>query len=155
VLERGKLTITHEADGFVANGATITGQRVVAYTRSGSRVTKTRIGRWSGTTAKGRPIEHEASFVTTYDAAKRCITRDGTARTTIGDRSFERTVDGYERCGIGRGGCPEGGSVTLTRTKAGEPLSLSIAFLGGARYQVTRPNGQQATRLLLCRPNAE
>jgi hypothetical protein len=153
VREAGKLTVTHEATGFTANGASISGSRVVVYTREGSLVTKTRTGSWSGTTAKGKPISHEASFVTTWDGASRCITRDGSATTTIGGRSFERTVDGFKRCGIGRGGCPESGTITLSRTKDGESLSLSIEFLGGTQYRVTRPSGVQVTRNLLCRPS--
>jgi hypothetical protein len=152
--ETGKLTVTHVADGFTANGAAITGTRVVVYTRAGSVITKTRTGAWSGTTAKGKPVSHDASFVTTYDGATKCITRDGSAQTTIGGRSFERTVDGYKRCGVGRGGCPESGTIALRRTKSGESLGVSIEFLGGVRFRVTRPNGTQVTRLLLCRPNA-
>jgi hypothetical protein len=152
--EPGKLTITHEAEGFTANGASISGKRIVVYTREGSVITKSRTGSWSGTTGKGKPISHEANFVTTYDNATKCITRDGSAQTTIGGRSFERTVDDFKRCGIGRGGCPDSGKITLSRTKGGESLSLSIEFLGGVRYRVTRPNGRQVTRLLICNPNA-
>lgn len=154
VLEPGKLTVTHEANGFAINGASSTGKRVIAYTRNGSLVTKTRNGSWSGTTAKGTPITHEASFVTTWDSASRCITRDGVAHTSVGGRTLERTIEGYERCGVGRGGCPKSGKLTLTRTKGGQSLSLSVELLGGVRARVTRPNGTQVTRLLLCRPNA-
>jgi len=150
--EPGKLTVTHVANGFTANGAAITGSRVVVYTRSGAVITKTRTGSWSGTTAKGKPIAHEANFVTTYDTAAKCLTRDGSAQTTIGGRSFERTVDDYKRCGIGRLGCPESGKLTLSRTKGGESLSLSLEFLGGTKYEVTRPSGRTVTRVLLCNP---
>lgn len=152
--EPGKLTVTHRTDGFEANGATIAGTRVVTYTRDGSTVTKSRTGSWTGTTAKGNPIGHDASFVTTYDASTKCLTRDGSAQTSIGARSFERTVDGYRRCGVGRGGCPESGTIVLSRTKDGASLSLTLAFPGGPRLRVTRPNGREVTRLLVCRPNA-
>jgi len=152
--EPGKLTVTHEASGFSANGATVSGKRVVAYAREGALITKSRTGSWSGTTAKGKPITHEASFVTTYDASAKCITRDGSAQTSIGGRAFERAIDGFKRCGIGRAGCPESGTVVLSRTKDGESLSVTIGFPGGAKYQVTRPNGTQVTRLLICNPNA-
>jgi hypothetical protein len=154
VREPGKLTITHEADGFTANGTSISGSRVVVYTRQGSVITKTRTGNWTGTTAKGKPISHQANFVTTYDAASKCLTRDGSAQTTIGGRSYERTVDGFERCGIGRGGCPKTGTIVLSRTKEKGTLSVTITFEGGAQYQVNRPNGKELTRPLLCRPNA-
>jgi hypothetical protein len=152
VREEGKLTVTHEAEGFTINGAQISGKRVVVYTRSGSVITKTRTGSWTGTTAKGNPISHEASFVSTYDMAAKCVTRDGTAKTSLAKRSFERTVDEYKRCGIGRLGCPESGKVVLTRTKEGESLSLTLEFLGGRDVRVTRPNGTEATRSLVCNP---
>ncbi len=151
VREAGKLTVTHEANGFAINGATISGKRVVVYTRTGTTITKNRTGAWSGTTAKGNPITHDASFVTTYDAATKCITRDGSATTSIGGRSFERSIEDYKRCGIGRLGCPESGKVVLSRTKDGESLSLTIEFLGGRDYRVTRPNGTQVQRQLVCR----
>jgi hypothetical protein len=151
VREDGKLTVTHEADGFSANGAQISGSRVVVYTRSGAVVTKTRTGSWTGTTAKGKPISHQANFVTTYDASTKCITRDGSAQTTIGGRSYERTVDDFKRCGIGRAGCPESGTIVLSRTKNENSLSVTIAFEGGAKYSVTRPSGRKVNRLLLCR----
>ncbi len=146
--------ITHEANGFTANGATITGSRVVVYTRAGTVITKARTGNWSGTTAKSKPITHQANFVTTYDVATKCITRDGSAQTTIGGRSYERSIDGFKRCGIGRGGCPVSGTITLSRTKSDDTLSLSIEFLGGQSYNVTRPNGREVTRTLVCNPNA-
>lgn len=151
VREAGKLTITYEASGFKVNGATVSGKRVVVYTRSGTTITKERTGAWTGTTAKGNPISHDASFVTTWDAATKCITRDGSAKTSIGGRSFERSIENYERCGIGRLGCPESGKVVLTRTKSGESMSLTIDFLGGRDVRITRPNGTQVVRQLLCR----
>lgn len=151
VAEAGKLTVTHEASGFTINGATVSGKRTVVYTRSGTVITRTRTGSWSGTTAKGNPISHEASFVTTYDLSARCITRDGTATTSVGGRSFSRSIDDYKRCGIGRLGCPESGKIVLSRTKAGETLSLTIELLGGRDYRVTRPNGTQIDRQLVCR----
>jgi hypothetical protein len=151
VREPNKLTITHVADGFKINGATISGSRTIVYSLAGTVLSKTRTGDWSGTTAKGNPISHKASFVTTFDVAARCITRDGTAETTIGGRSYSRSIDGYKRCGIGRLGCPESGVVTLSRTKDGTTLTLTIEFLGGRQYKVTRPNGTEVIRSLFCR----
>jgi hypothetical protein len=148
-----KLTVTHTAEGFTANGASISGSRVVVYTREGSVITKNRTGNWTGKTAKGKDISHQASFLTTYDLATKCISRDGSATTTVGGRSFERTVDDFKRCGIGRGGCPVSGKITLTRTKAETSLSLSVEFLGGRDFRVTRPSGKQVSRQLLCRAN--
>lgn len=152
--EPGKLTVTHAATGFKLNGASVSGTRVVVYTLDGSVITKSRTGDWTGSTAKGHDITHQANFVTTYDIASKCLTRDGHAETTIGGRSFERTIDGYKRCGIGRGGCPESGTIVLSRTKQGETGSITIDFLGGPQYRVTGPRGGQATLSMVCNANA-
>lgn len=153
-LADGKLTITHEVSGFKANGATISGSRVITYAKDGTKIVRTRTGNWSGTTKKGREITHQASFVATWDPSTKCVERDGSASTTIGGKSFERTLTDYKRCGIGKGGCPQSGTLVLQRTKAGESVSLTIEFLGGTSYRVTRPNGTQVERRLICNANA-
>ncbi len=149
----GKLTITHTFEGFVANGAAIGGTRVITYAKDGATIVRTRTGNWSGTTRKGRAITHGASFVETWNPATRCIERDGAAQTTVGETSFERTLTDYKRCGIGKGGCPESGKLVLERTKGDASLSLSLEFLGGTSYRVTRPNGTQVDRRLVCNAN--
>jgi hypothetical protein len=147
----GSLTITHQATDFKINNATITGSRTVVYTLSGGVISKTRTGSWTGTTGKGKPITHNASWTATYDIAAKCVTRDGSATTSVGGREHSVTIDNYKRCGIGSLGCPESGTVVLQRTKAGESLSVTIEFLGGRQYRVTGPNGRTATRGLICR----
>lgn len=147
----GLLMITHQATGFKINGATISGSRVVAYSVSGTKITKHRTGDWSGTTAKGKPITHKADFTTTYDAAAKCITRDGSASTSIGAREFSITIAGYKRCGIGSLGCPESGEVVLERTKRGESLQVTVEFIGNGQVRITGPNGGQVTRRMICR----
>lgn len=147
----GSLTVTLDFNGTKANGATISGERVIVYTKDGTTITKTRTGTWTGTTEKGKDISHQANFKVTYDTATKCLTRDGSAQTTIGGKSHERVVDGYKRCGIGDLGCPESGTITLTRTKSSESLSLVITFEGGIHYSVTRPNGKKIERVLLCK----
>lgn len=149
----GTLTITHEATGFKINGATISGKRVVTYTRTGSVFTKTRNGDWTGTTKQGIEISHEAAFTSTYDVSSKCVTRNGSAATTIGERELDLTVADYKRCGIGSLGCPESGKVTLSRTKNGETAQVSLEFLGGREYTVTGPRGRSTTFALVCREN--
>lgn len=146
----GKITVKHAANGFTANGASISGERVVTYTQAGSVWTKTRDGQWTGKTPAGKDVSHDASFVTTYDSSTKCLTRDGSAQSTVGGRSFERTVDGYKRCGIGRFGCPESGELTLSATKSAETLTVKVTFEGGTKYSVTRPNGRVVQRRLVC-----
>lgn len=149
--EPGKLTVTHEATDFHIDGATISGKRVVVYTKSGTVYTKTRTGDWTGTTGKGRPVTHTANFTSTYDASSKCVTRDGAATTSIGGREFDWSISGYKRCGVGSLGCPDSGKITLSRTKGGDTASLTIEFLGGPSYRVTLPNGRQVNGKLVCR----
>jgi hypothetical protein len=154
VLEAGKLTITHEATDFSINQATVSGKRVVAYSREGTKITRVRTGSWSGTTGQGNPITHEANFTATFDVAAKCITREGSATTSIGGRALSRTLTNYERCGIGRLGCPNSGTLVLARVKDGVEKKLTIEFLGGRTYRVTGPNGNSVERQLACREGA-
>ena len=147
----GKLTITHAASGFKANGAQITGQRVVVYSLAGGVVTKHRTGSWSGTTKKGKAFTHEADFTVTWDVAAKCITRDGSAESTVAARTVSHSIEGYKRCGLGNFGCPESGKITLSRTKGDKSASITLEFLGGNDYTVTGPNGRSVTRQLLCK----
>ena len=149
----GSLTVTHEATGFKANGAAISGKRVVVYTRSGAVITRHRTGEWTGTTKNGKPFTHTADFTATWDSSTKCITRDGSAQTTVALRELSHSITGYKRCGIGELGCPESGTIVLSRTKAsGISASVTIEFLGGRDYTVTGPKGGQVTRSLVCTP---
>lgn len=149
--EPGKLTIKHQATNFRINGATISGERAVVYTRSGTVVTKTRDGNWTGTTKKGNALSHTASFQTTWNASTKCITRDGAATTSVGNREFDWAISNFKRCGIGGLGCPESGTITLSRTKGERTASVTIEFLGGPTIRITGPQGGQSTAKLVCR----
>jgi hypothetical protein len=148
----GTLTITHEATGFKANGATISGKRVVVYTRNGTVITKHRTGAWTGTTKKGKDFSHDADFTATYDMATKCITRDGSAQTSVAAREFSRSIAGFKRCGVGSLGCPQSGEIVLSRTKGGDTASVTIDFLGGRDYTVTGPKGKTIAGKLVCNP---
>lgn len=153
--EPGKLTVNLEFSGTKQNGADITGTRVIVYTIDGTTITKERTGNWTGTSKGGKPMTHTANFKTTYDDSTKCITRDGSAQTTVGGREHERTIDGFKRCGIGSGGCPVSGEVKLTRTKSNDSTSLTIDFEGGHNYSVTLPNGTKVEHSdLICNANA-
>jgi hypothetical protein len=149
----GSLTITHEATGFKANGAAISGKRVVVYTRNGTVITKHRTGDWTGTTKNGKTFSHTADFTATWDSSTKCVTRDGSAQTMIASRELSHSITGFKRCGIGDLGCPESGTIVLERTKAsGVSASVTIEFLGGRDYTITGPKGGKVTRALVCNP---
>lgn len=146
----GTLTITHEANGFKANGATLSGKRVVVYSKSGTVITKQRTGTWTGTTKKGKPFTHAASFTVTWDPTTKCITRDGSAQTSVASRELSRSISGFKRCGIGSLGCPESGTIVLERTKGENTASVTIEFLGGRDFTITGPRGGKVSRKLVC-----
>lgn len=143
----GTASVTHAATDFHINGNTISGSRIVSYSKAGSVYTKVRTGAWSGETAKGKAITHTANFTVTYDAATKCVTRNGTATSSVGARDFSRTVTNYERCGVFYRGCPKaGGKITLKRNDR----TLVIDFEGGQDVQITLPGGNQVDRQLVC-----
>jgi hypothetical protein len=148
----GTLTVTHEANGFKANGATVSGKRVVVYSKSGSVITKHRTGTWTGTTKNGKDFSHDAAFTVTWDSAAKCITRDGSAQTAVASRELSRTISGYKRCGIGALRCPESGTIVLERTKGANIASVTIDILGGRDFKVTGPKGHTASGKLVCNP---
>lgn len=152
VRDGNKLTITHVFDGFLANGATLHGTRVIAYTWENGVISKLRTGNFAGMTKKGKEIAHTANFTASYDSNTKCVTREGSAQTTLGNRNFERVITDYKRCGIGALGCPDSGKITLSKTNdaKGVDVSVSIEFLGGTSMRVTRRNGKTVDRTLLC-----
>jgi hypothetical protein len=142
----GKAKVVHSATDFKIDKATFSGSRTVDYAKDGGKFTVTRIGSWSGTLEGGKPIKHEANFVTVYDAASKCYVRNGTASSSVGQREFSRTVENVERCRPFAYACPKGGKKTIKRNDR----SLSIEFSGGRAVEVTRPNGTSVIRQLAC-----
>jgi hypothetical protein len=101
-------------------------------------------------------VSRTANWTVAYDAAAKCVTRDGSSVVTHEGRELTRTVSGYKRCGIGALGCPQSGTLTITRTKgqgdAERDITLTVEFTGGRGYTVTRPNGVKKNRQMLwCR----
>lgn len=154
--EAGKITVTHDTEpGFTINKASVDRKATITYSKSGSVYTRNRQVTLTGQTEKGKEINRTANWTMTYDAAAKCVTRQGSATTTIGAREFSSSIDGYKRCGIGTFGCPEGGTITLERKKgvggAEKDLKVVIEFQGGRRVKITLPSGRVVERGLVCR----
>ena len=58
----GSLSVEHKTTGFKVNGATITQTVTISHAMAGGVLTRTRTGTMTGTTAKGRTIEHKVNF---------------------------------------------------------------------------------------------
>ncbi len=141
--------VVHATKGFKIDGATIDHTVTIQYSRAGDVITRTRKGVLTGTTAKGNAIKHNADYVVTYDTGSKCITRNGSSTSSIGAREWSRSIKGYERCGIGLGGCPNGGTVTLDSPKR----DVSLSFPGGAFVDIT-VDGKKLRRPLFCNASA-
>jgi hypothetical protein len=152
-----QLEVKHEATNFEAKGPRVTvtfsGSRDVTYTRSGTVITKHRVGSWSGTItknadpSKSAPWSHTADFTSTWDSASKCYTRDGEADNSIGGRTFGRKVTGFKVCG-GIFACPEGGELELDR-KDGS-VKITVTFDGGQDVTITGPRGNSINVKLIC-----
>jgi hypothetical protein len=149
----GTLTVTHSATGFHIDKATLDHNATIVYTKNGTTYSRHRSGTTTGTTFAGSTINHTFDYTATYDASAKCITRDGSSSGTIGQRAFSRSISGYERCGIGEWGCPKSGTIKLSRTMPAPELTLTLDFPGGAKVDVTRPNGTESEYNLLCNAN--
>lgn len=145
----GGAQVVHVAKGFAIDRATVDHRATVTFTKASGVYTKTRKASFSGKTAAGRPISRSADWVTVYDAKTRCIARDGGAQTTIGERTWSSSIDGYERCGIGLAGCPKDGTITLTGPRA----TVVLDFPGGPAVDVS-VNGKTWRRPLVCNASA-
>ncbi|HEY8074134.1 MAG TPA: hypothetical protein VIF62_08495, partial [Labilithrix sp.] len=155
-LSAGSLEVKHEATDFSAKGPRVTvtfsGSRDVTYTRSGSVITKHRVGNWTGTIAKNtgtasEPWSHTADFTSTWDSSSKCYTRDGSADNTIGSREFGRKVTGFKVCGD-IFACPEGGTFELDRKNG--TVTITLTFDGGDKATLTGPKGNSVDITLAC-----
>ena len=127
------VSVVHETEGFQINGATVDHSVTISYGYEAGVYTRHRGGVTTGVTGGGRAIAHSADYTTTWDPDMTCVTRDGSSETSIGEREFSRTIDGYERCGVGEFGCPNAGTLTLT----GPRLTVELTFRGSGSYDAT------------------
>ncbi len=158
-LSAGQLEVKHEATDFKAAGPRVTvtfsGSRDVTYTRSGSVITKHRVGSWTGTITKNaggasEPWSHNADFTSTWDSSSKCYTRDGSADNTIGAREFGRKVTGFKVCGD-IFACPESGTFELDRKNG--TVKITLVFDGGDKATLTGPKGNSVDITLACEAN--
>jgi hypothetical protein len=147
----GSLTVTHSTSNFKIDNASVTHDATIEYSKSGTTYTRHRSGHTTAITARGETLDHTFDTTVSYDPTTRCVTRDGSSMATIGSRKLSRTITGYERCGVGELGCPQSGTLTLSRTNL-VTLTLTLSFPGGAKVDITRPNGTEVTRPLICIP---
>ena len=161
-----QLQVVRQASGFkierLADGVVLTVDRTatVNFAKNGSLYTKTRNVTMSGTNSNGKNVSRVANWNLTYDPSTRCLTRDGSATATHEGRELTRTVSGYKRCGIGVLGCPQSGTLTVSRKKgvgdAEKDITITVEFTGGRSYTVTGSGGKKVNRTMnFCRVAAE
>jgi hypothetical protein len=153
--EPGKMQVVRAATGLKVGNATIDRTVTVVYSREGSKLVRNRTVAMTGTGGGGKPISRDASWVTSYDAATKCIERAGSSVSKHAGRELSATVVGYKRCGVFSLGCPESGKITLNRKKgvgeAAQELTIVLEFKGGKQLDITLPDGSVRSRALICR----
>ncbi len=156
--EPKKITVKREAKGFKVDGATVDRTVTIEYSSVANVLQRVRTVDLAGTTAKGKTFTRKATWTVRWDATAKCVSRQGNATTTLGDRQHVTTIEGYKRCGVGSYGCPESGKVTLSRAAAGaeKEITIVIAFLGGRKMSITLPpTARKIDRVLACRDTAK
>ena len=111
------VSVVHATEGFQINGATVDHTVSISYGHEAGVYTAHRVGATTGVTGGGRAIVHSAEYTTTWDPDMRCVTRDGSSETTIGEREF---------------GCPNAGTITLTSPR----LNVELTFGGAGSYDL-------------------
>lgn len=153
--EAASLQVVRVAKAFSIDGATVDRTVTVVYSKDGTSLLKQRTVAMSGTNAAGKAFTRDASWKVSYDPSTKCIERSGSASSTVGQREFSSTVSNYKRCGVGDLGCPESGTITLSRKKgiggAASDISISIDFSGGKTFTITGPGGRKLVRALVCK----
>jgi hypothetical protein len=152
--EAKKITVKREAKGFKVDGATVDRTVTVEYSSIANVLQRVRTVDLKGTTAKGKDFTRKAAWTVKWDATAKCVSRQGDATTTFGDRQHATKIEGYKRCGVGSFGCPESGKITLSRAAAGadKEIAIVIELLGGRRMSITLPpTTRKIERLLVCR----
>lgn len=109
-------------------------------------------GEFDGTTPRGHPVVHTASYSVVEDLSAGCVQIDGSAQTTLvrdgATFGHKSDVAGYVHCGP-RAACPSGGTVVYSRLPDGKP-KVTVRFLGGRRAEITTPRGKVVDFLLKC-----
>ncbi|MFO0675715.1 MAG: hypothetical protein U0169_04230 [Polyangiaceae bacterium] len=151
--DEGTLRVTHKAENFAINGAKVSFESQVTYSKAGTVWQRTRQGQSSGTTAKGKTFTHAANFTLAYDEGTKCLTRNGQAESTLGGRAWTKKVTGVEVCGWGLSLCPKKGTVELTRAKTSgeEEVKLTVDYEGGEATRVKIGTGRVVKRALVCK----
>jgi len=145
------IDVAVKSEGLTLNKAAVEQSATAHVSFSGTTRTVEWDGNYHGTTAGGRPIDHVATYTSSYDAATSCVTLSGTGTTTVGGRGLKNAVTGYARCGD-RTVCPKSGEIIST-VQGGllNGKSLKVEFVGGNYADVTGFLGRVYHVTLACK----
>jgi hypothetical protein len=147
----GKLTASFTSENMTANGHPVQHSATAEITVVGTERTVVWQGAWTRVNGKGETVAHTSDLTIKVDTSTHCRVENGTAKTNVGDREVDTTIDDVKLCpnASGAEGCPSG-TVTHTRTKNGK--SVKVEFDGSAEAKVTGPNGNSIEVALVCTP---
>jgi hypothetical protein len=107
---------------------------------------------WTGTTRRGRDIEHDSSLDVQADDATGCLAVAGTTSGHVDEWQFGTTIDGLRICPEA---CPEAGVVEATLEGKNRDRTIRVEFDGSNVAQVTGWTGREFEVEMVCGPAAE
>ncbi len=147
----GKLVASFASVNLKANGKPLTHSATAEITVAGDERTVDWQGAWTRVNGKGLTVAHTSDLTIKVDRATRCRVENGTAKTTVGDREVDTTIEDVKLCpnAAGQEGCPSG-TVTHTAKKSGKVVT--IEFDGSDQATITGPKGNAFEAQLVCTP---
>ena len=147
----GKLTASFASENLEANGRPVTHSATAEITVDGTERTVDWQGAWTRVNGKGLTVAHTSDLTIKVDTTTHCRVENGSAKTMVGDREIETTIDDVKLCPNASGleGCPSG-TVTHTAKKSGKVVTID--FDGSANAKVTLPKGAVVDVPLVCTP---
>lgn len=106
---------------------------------------------WTGTTARGRDIEHDSDLFVQADDDTGCLAVAGSTEGHVGQWQFGTTIEGLRICPEA---CPEAGVVEATLEGKYRDRTIRVEFDGSNVAQVTGWSGREFEVDMVCGADA-
>lgn len=147
--DNGVLHADFHSEGLTFDGrpATHTASADITFDGAGRHVAWQ--GSFDSTSDGGEALAHTSDLTIDVDTVAHCRTRNGTAKTTIGGREIDSSIQDLRTCrdADGDAGCPTG-EVVHTREPSGKVVTVS--FDGTDQATITTPRGVTFEAPLTC-----
>jgi hypothetical protein len=147
----GSVSVHVQSESLTLNDVPVEETADATISFSGSTKITHWTGLFKGTTPRGFPVTHTATYDIQSDTSTSCIQIDGNASTTIrrdgADHGIKTSVTGYVRCGK-RTACPTSG--TFVFSTLDDKIKLTVTVVPGGHIEITTPRGKVKDYPLAC-----